>query len=796
MTLLSSSAESRKAAELIQRWLPRIFTLLLLALLALAGWQWRNGPPVSANLLELVPTDAPDALEQLAEQRMQEPLNRELVVLIRHTNSQRAIAMAAELGSDWQASGLFEKVQWNLQADIPALRQQLLQSRLALLGAADRQRLIDNPQAFIEQRVRALYDPFNTFSLVSTDQDWLGLTQLIQRNLPRNSSVSIDLNGALLAESQGQTWAFLRARTLGNAFDGNLPQQVAERVASARQRVQAQGGELLATSGLLYAANGQRQASHEMSVIGGIASAAALLLMLLVFRRIRIVLALIPALVGILAGLVACVALFGHIHVLTLVLGASLIGVAIDYPLHYLSKSWTLQPWNNWSALRATWSGLTLGLATNAIGYLALAFTPFPALQQVALFSAAGLLGSYLYSVCLLPALLGNAPLRPWSTPLGWAQRLLALRASLLQRIGTPLLFGALLLFCAAGVAQLTSKNDLRQWISNPPELLGESQAIGRIIDFQPTSQFFLVRAADQQQLLQRQAELGQRLDQLVAQGKLTSYLALSQLLAPAAEQQRLRQALAQLPAHAQALQAVGVSAPALAAEIQQLQALPEQDLEQALAGPLGEIWRPLWLGNDRSQTGAQGVAGLVSLQGLSDTGVLAAQARGLPGVQLVDRLAELNRLFASTQVSAAQLKLLSCLLILALLCVPFGLRGALRTLAVSLLAAMASLASLGWLGQPLTLFSLFGLLLVTAIGVDYAIIMREQVGGAATSLLGTLLAALSTWLSFGLLALSATPAVSNFGLAVSLGLVFSFLLAPWAASEEQRQGQLQLEAA
>lgn len=141
--------------------------------------------------------------------------------------------------------------------------------------------------------------------------------------------------------------------------------------------------------------------------------------------------------------------------------------------------------------------------------------------------------------------------------------------------------------------------------------------------------------------------------------------------------------------------------------------------------------------------------------------------------------------MFAATQVSAAELKLLSCALILMLLAVPFGLRGSLRIVALPLLAALCSLASLGWLGEPLTLFSLFGLLLVTAISVDYAILMHERIGGAAVSLLGTLLAALTTWLSFGLLALSSTPAVSNFGMAVSLGLVFSFLLAPWAAPRE-----------
>ena len=93
-----------------------------------------------------------------------------------------------------------------------------------------------------------------------------------------------------------------------------------------------------------------------------------------------------------------------------------------------------------------------------------------------------------------------------------------------------------------------------------------------------------------------------------------------------------------------------------------------------------------------------------------------------------------------------------------------------------------------GWLGQPLTLFSLFGLLLITAIGVDYAILMRENIGGPAVSLLGTLLSALTAWLSFGLLLLSQTPAIANFGLAISLGLLFCFLLSPWAATRPRQE--------
>lgn len=767
-----------------ERWLPRLFLILLVAVLALAGWQWRHDAPLSANLMELVPGNTPNALELAAEQRMQEPLNREMLVLVGHAERQQALAMAQQLGERWQASGLFEKVTWTLQADLPALRQQLLQGRLAMLSAKDREQLIAEPEAFIQQRVQALFDPFTGFSLVSSQDDWLGLTGRIQNSQPQHGAVQLDIgSGALIADADGQSWVLLRARTQGNAFDMKLPLQVADLLQASREQASEQGVQLLAASGLLYAANGQQQASREMTWVGGGATVGILLLLLLAFRRWRVLLAFVPVLVGMLFGAVACVALFGHMHVMTLVLGASLIGVAVDYPLHYLSKSWNLQPWRSWPALRLTLPGLSLSLATSCIGYLALAWTPFPALTQIAVFSAAGLVGAYLSAVCLLPALLNGIDLRPAQWPLRVAEFLLGVRESLLKRLPSQALLVLALLFCAGGLWQLNSKNDIRQWIGAPPQLLQEAQAIARITGYQPTSQFFLVRADNQQQLLERQAALSQRLDQLVHMDKLQGYLALNQLVSPPSQQQQVREALSQLPALWQPLLDLGIPASALQAELAQLQALPTEDIDAALNGPLAEPWRLLWLGNVDG-----GVAAMVSLQGLNNPALLRIQAQDLPGVELVDRLGDLNQVFAATQVSAAELKLLSCVLIVLLLVLPFGLGGALRIVALPLLAALCSLASLGWLGQPLTLFSLFGLLLVTAISVDYAILMREQIGGAAVSLLGTLLAAVTTWLSFGLLAVSSTPAVSNFGLSVSLGLAFSFMLAPWAGRQEHAQ--------
>ncbi|TBU76446.1 hypothetical protein DNK10_09585 [Pseudomonas daroniae] len=768
----------------MERRLPRLFAVLLLALLALTAWQWRNGPPVAASMLALLPSGAGDARLQQAEARMQEPIQHDVLVLVGHPERERAVDLAATLGQQWRDSGHFEQVRWRLDSDLDALRQHLRDNRLNLLPAADRQLLIEQPEIFIQQRAAGLFDPFASFSLLPPEQDWFGLGGRAQQALNFGGRVQPDLaSGTLLVQESGMSWAVLHLRSHGDAFDMQAPLAIAHSIEAARSTAEAAGGQLLATGGVLYAAAGQNKAMSEMTLIGGAASLGTLLLLLLAFRRPRVLLSLLPIGVALLTGSAACVLLFGQINALTLVLGASLIGVAADYPLHYLSKSWGHTEWRSWSALRSTLPGLSLSLGTNLIGYLALAFTPFPALTQIAAFSAAGLIGAYLCSVCLLPAWLDGMQLRPAPRLLAVATRLLSWHSRIQKGSGNFWLLGLFLLFCAGGIWQLHSQNDLRQWLGKDPALFAQSQRIVQLTGQQPTSQFFLVRAADEAQLLQRQHALGIRLDTLVKSDQLRSYLSLNQLIVPAAQLQSLRTALAELPTHWQALLDLGVPAAALQTELQQLLEQPQADLDQALANPLAEPWRTLWLGRDEN-----GVAAIVSLQGQTDSALLQTAADGLDGVQLVDRLGELNNLFAATQISAAELKLVSCLAIVLLLCIPFGIGGALRVVCLPLLAALAALACLGWLGQPLTLFSLFGLLLITAIGVDYAILMRENIGGPAVSLLGTLLSAVSSWLSFGLLLISQTPAIANFGLAISLGLMFCFLLSPWAATRPDKE--------
>ena len=94
---LPPSATRSAAILSIERWLPRGFLALLLVMLAIAGWQWHRGAPLSADLMALVPGATEDALVKRAELRVQEPLNREVLVLVGHAERPQALALAEQL---------------------------------------------------------------------------------------------------------------------------------------------------------------------------------------------------------------------------------------------------------------------------------------------------------------------------------------------------------------------------------------------------------------------------------------------------------------------------------------------------------------------------------------------------------------------------------------------------------------------------------------------------------------------------------------------------------------------------
>jgi predicted exporter len=90
---------------------------------------------------------------------------------------------------------------------------------------------------------------------------------------------------------------------------------------------------------------------------------------------------------------------------MTLAFGTTLIGEAVDYAIYYLiqARAGGAQSW-----VRQGWPTVRLGLLTSVCGFAALVFSGFPGLQQLGVFSVAGLLGAALFTRFVLPELMPN----------------------------------------------------------------------------------------------------------------------------------------------------------------------------------------------------------------------------------------------------------------------------------------------------------------------------------------------------------------------------------------------------
>jgi predicted exporter len=136
--------------------------------------------------------------------------------------------------------------------------------------------------------------------------------------------------------------------------------------------------------------------------------------------------------------------------------------------------------------------------------------------------------------------------------------------------------------------------------------------------------------------------------------------------------------------------------------------------------------------------------------------------------------------MFRDYRHEAAQNALLGALAIVILLFV--SLRSTRRVLEVSLPLVAAVIAVTAWLvlsGHSLSIFHLIGLLLVVAVGSNYALFFDHRCTSPQDrerTVASLLFANASTMLGFGLLSFSQSPVLNAIGSTVAVGAVLSLI--------------------
>lgn len=749
-----------------------VSALLLVALAICSAPRWRFATDIAA----LLPATERDAALEAASYTVSQRFAKQLVFLVGGPDLETARRAGAALAQSLELAPSIARVRFETAAVALAPDADFNAARFGLLTAADAIRLAaGEADALAEEALAALYSPAGMGRLTPVLADPFGFNDRFLREGFSGQGRAQPEAGVLVLRGDAGVQVLVLAETRESPFSVRAGVALASALDTARAAALDAGGTVMLSGVAPHALAAAAQAQHEISRLGGGAAVLCAALLWAVFGAFRpSLLALLSMGFGMSAGLVFTQLLFGELHLMTVVFGTSLVGVSMDYAIHFLSDQ-LRDPagWRPTEAREHIGTAVRMGLATALVGYLAFAFAPLEVLRQMAVFSALGLMGAAWTVWLALPYLARRAPMRG---AVHWHALARALRPRRLPGWFWLLLAG----FTAAGLARLTVSDDLRALQQPRPKLLAEEKVVRDALGTLSDSRFFVVQLADVQARLKAEEALGQRLDVLVAQGALGGVRRISQML-PSQDMQAARRALL-APLYApggaivRLLESMGFAAEQIAAERAAVAQAALLD-ERALAGPRYDALRLLWLDG----------ASLVMLSDVRDAAAVAAAARGLEGVHFRDPLHEASTALEAQRVAAQERLLWVYAAMLALLVWRYGVAGGLATLAVPLVATVVTLAVLAFAGRPVTLFTIITLLLVLGFGVDYAIFLREGARDAGSappsSRLAVWLAAATALLSFGGLSFSSTPFLRDIGLTLTLGIalafVFSLLLAP-----------------
>ena len=697
------------------------------------------------------------------------------------------------LAAAWRARSEVRAVLNGADSGFEADARLLFEHRYLLSPRVDEQRFApDSLRIALEGTLASLATSFGLMGKEQLLRDPTGETlAIVDAFVPRSGPRTED---GVWVDPGGDALLFMiETNVSGNDLDAQerLLAGLDQDLASVRDARGVQAASLEVTGAARFAVDARRTIRDDVIRLSAIGSGLILLLLGYALRSpLALGLTLVPMVTAVLTGAAAVALGFGSVHGLTLGFGAALVGETVDYAIYRLAAP----------GGRGLWASIGIGLATSVVGFIALLFAGFPGLSQLAVFAIAGLCAGFAAARWVLPALAPRG-FEPRGVPaLG---RRLALWVPRLRIARVPVIV-------ATAIACI--------WLAADPEALWQSDAAALSpVDAGAIELDTRMREALREEggrmavlvqtdrgeaaLLEASAAAAGALQRLVDQGVLSGFDAPSAILPPPSVQRARQAALPDAQALRSRLELAAAGLPLASTALSGFVA----DVDAARSAPM--LTRADF---DGTRLGLRLDGMIVQGSGARLTAILPL--RDAPGmsvpVSLVDDAmpalpdaqvraiefkAEIDRLYGGYLNDSISSALVGALAIVAL--VAIYTRSWRRTLEVCLPVACAVVlvvAGLAVVHGGLNLLHLVGLLLVVAIGSNYALVLsalRARADADAATLGSLALANLTTLCGYGALAASSVPLLSALGTTVGLGAPLVLLLSLLWLGHDGRAG-------
>jgi predicted exporter len=535
------------------------------------------------------------------------------------------------------------------------------------------------------------------------------------------------------------------------------------------------------------------RAAVRLSIISSI---LVVTLLLAVYRSLPALgIGLLPVASGALIGIAAVALGFGAVHGITLGFGITLIGESVDYSIYFFIQSRRAgeNDAGNWRA--RWWPTVRLGMLTSVCGFASLLPSGFPGLKQLGVYSISGLIAAALVTRHVLPALLPAAFAVRDVTPFGTRIIHLLKRT---QRIGGVRIMWLGAVIAALAIAVLSYDRATlwtRELAALSPISREEQNYDAQLradLGAADVRDVVVVSGPDLESILRGAEHAGRPLQDLVRENVIGGFESPADYLPSMALQESrrsslpgayllrasLRQAVEGLPLRADRLQ------PFLE-DVEATRHAPLVTARDLAETSLNAGFEALIL-HQKDQWNA-----LLPLRGAAvgseiDRARVAAALNDsqVEGARVLDLKRESDALYEGYLAEAIHFSLAGLLALTVLLLI--ALRSPRRValvLAPLVLAVLTVAAGLAILGVQLSILHLVGMLLIVAVGSNYALFFDRQAhapdsDSEALTLASLVIANASTVIGFGLLSFSQVPVLVALGTTVAPGAFLALLFA------------------
>ena len=743
-------------------------TMVLSGVLVVCVVILARGLRVDSDLGQFLPRTEDPIASLLIDELREGAAARGLLIAISGAPVERLASLSRQLRDRLSRDGRIRRIDNGSRMLDPELRDWLMEHRYRLVPLAPDALSAENLRHELHERLAELAG--NTAVLrpdeVARDPtaaSLLALRRLAPAVFPERR------HGVWTSSDEQRALLFAELAHGGYAID-----QQQALLANIRAQFDALAGASpkLAMSGpAAFAVAARESVAAQTLKLSLVASLGVALILWLGYRSLRVVLlAVLPVASGVLIAVTVVVALFGSIHGITLAFGITLLGVALDYPIHVFSHA-SRSAHGDYGYI---WPTLGLGVLTTSLGYCILLLSDFSGLVQLGAFAITGLCAA--------------AAVTRWVLA-HWMTRITAVPPSGGRpgaRAGMPRAVRPLLWLGGAGLL-LAAILDQRPWLESDIAALSPVPAASKELDRElrtalgapDPGHVVYVGGDSAQTVLERQERLLPVLESFRAEGGLEAFQAAAYLLPSIAAQRDRVERLPDSDTLRAALSEAMLDLPLSPSHFEPFVADVEatRTASPVLPGEVGAAPPAARLAGLLRMHGDAWYAPIV-LIGLRNPEALAQriESLGVDGVRFLDLRAHssriMDRFMSETLKHAAWLAAL-----IAVIVVLTQRRGP-RIGAAVLLSLAGAVALLHLAGEALSIFHVIGLLLVLGIGLDYGLFSART---PADQRAGTRHALRTCWLStlsvFALLSSSEIPVLRALGLTVAIGVSLCYLV-------------------